>query len=121
VELRVRNGLRGTWFEADRHRLEQILLNLLLNALRALPDGGFVEISGQKMSGGEAAISVADTGRGIAPANLEKIFEPGFSTRDGSPGLGLTVCRKIAEQHGASLTAGNRAGGGAIFTLTLKR
>ena len=122
VELCLRNRLQGVWFAADRHCLEQVLLNLVLNALRAMPGGGWVEVSGQRIhegSGGAASISVSDTGPGIEAGEVARIFEPGFSTRSGSPGLGLAVSRKIVEQHGGSLSAVNRAGSGASFTLTL--
>ena len=127
VELCLRNHLHGVWFAADRHRLEQVLLNLVLNALRAMPGGGWVEISGHRISrdgihhgaAAAAAISVSDTGPGVPAGDAAKIFEPGFSTRAGSPGLGLAVCRKIVEQHGGWLAAANRAGAGASFTLTL--
>jgi signal transduction histidine kinase len=121
AELCLRNRLHGVWFSADRHRLEQVLLNLVLNAFRAMPGGGWVELSGQKIRQGEAAtasISVSDTGPGILAEDLARVFDPGFSKRAG-PGLGLTVCRKIVEQHGGSLTAGNRAGSGARFIVTL--
>lgn len=121
VELCLRNRLQGVCFPADRHRLEQVLLNLVLNALRAMPGGGWVELAGHKTQDGEgsaAAICVSDTGPGIPSEQAAKIFEPGFSTRPGSPGLGLAVCRKIVEQHGGSLAAANRAGAGACFTLT---
>jgi signal transduction histidine kinase len=130
VELCLHNQLHGVWFAADRHRLEQVLLNLVLNALRAMPGGGWVEISGQisgrrisrdgSRSGDAvaASISVSDTGPGVRAGDVTKIFEPGFSTRSGSPGLGLAVCRKIVEQHGGSLTAVNRAGAGASFMMT---
>jgi signal transduction histidine kinase len=121
VELCLRNRLQGVWFPADRHRLEQVLLNLVLNALRAMPGGGWVEVAGHRIHDGDAvaaAISVSDTGPGIHPEQTAKIFEPGFSTHSGSPGLGLAVCRKIVEQHGGSLAAANRTGAGASFTLT---
>jgi len=121
VELCLRNRLQGVWFPADRHRLEQVLLNLVLNALRAMPGGGWVEVSGHKIHHGDAtaiSISVSDTGPGIHPDQAAKIFEPGFSTRPASPGLGLAVCRKIVEQHGGSLAATNRTGAGACFRLT---
>jgi len=86
-----------------------------------MPGGGWVEVTGQQIDHGAAgavSICVSDTGPGITPAQAAKIFEPGFSTRPGGAGLGLAVCRKIAEQHGGSLAAGNRAGMGACFTLT---
>ena len=121
VELCLRNRLHSVWFPADRHRLEQVLLNLTLNALRAMPGGGWVEVAGEKIRCGDAsgvAICVSDTGPGISPEQAAKIFEPGFSTRRDGPGLGLAVCRKIVEQHGGTLIAGNRTGMGACFTLT---
>ncbi|MFZ0814001.1 MAG: ATP-binding protein, partial [Candidatus Sulfotelmatobacter sp.] len=120
VELCLRNRLQGVWFTADRHRLEQVLLNLVLNAFRAMPGGGWVEVAGHRIHDGDAAavaISVSDTGPGIHPEQAARIFEAGFSTHAGSPGLGLAVCRKIVEQHGGSLAAANRAGAGASFTL----
>jgi two-component system sensor histidine kinase FlrB len=121
VELCLRNRLQGVWFAADRHRLEQVLLNLVLNALRAMPGGGWVEISGHRIHHGDsaaAAISVSDTGPGVGMGDAARMFEAGFSTRAGSPGLGLAVCRRIVEQHGGSIAAANRAGSGASFTLT---
>jgi signal transduction histidine kinase len=118
VELCLHNRLHGVWLAADRHRLEQVLLNLMLNALRAMPGGGWVEIAGHVASG-RATVSVSDTGPGISSADFGKIFDAGFSTRPGSPGLGLAVCRKILEQHGGALVAANRTGAGASFTLTL--
>jgi signal transduction histidine kinase len=117
VQLFLCNHLHQVTLPADRHRLEQVLLNLALNALRAMPGGGWIEISGRRM-GEVASISLSDTGPGIAPSDMDRIFQAGFSTRAGSPGLGLAVCRKITEQHGGTLTAANRAGSGACFTLT---
>jgi len=62
---------------------------------------------------------VRDTGPGIVPDDLPRIFEAGFSTRPGSSGLGLAVCRRILEQHGGSITAESRPGHGATFRLRL--
>jgi signal transduction histidine kinase len=122
AELRLSNHLAGVWFDADRHRLEQVLLNLALNALRAVRQDGWVEISGRQVPPGETpaiAIRVRDSGTGIAEEAGKRLFEPGFTTRPGSPGLGLAVCRRIVEQHGGTLEAANRAGGGACFTVKL--
>ena len=119
IEISVHNRLCGVLLFADRHRLEQVLLNLVLNAVRALPGGGWIELGGHRLAEGKAAsIVVADTGPGIPAENLARIFEPGFSTRAGSPGLGLAVCRKIVEQHRGTITASSRLGWGATFTLT---
>ena len=119
VALSLQNRVAGVFFPADRHRLEQVLLNLVLNALRAMPGGGWIELGGRKVQQGRAVVLVvSDTGPGISPEHLPGIFEPGFSTRAGSPGLGLAVCRKIVEQHGGTITAGSRPACGATFTLT---
>ena len=119
VALSLQNRASGLLFSADRHRLGQVLLNLVLNALRAMPGGGWIEIGGRKTQNGKAVVLVvSDTGPGISSEHLPRIFDPGFSTRAGSPGLGLAVCRKIAEQHGGTLTADSPPGRGATFTLT---
>jgi signal transduction histidine kinase len=117
ITLSLQNAVSGLFLAGDRHRLEQLLLNLVLNALRATPAGGWVEISGRRNQGNKTVeLSVADTGSGIPDESLAKIFDPGFSTRRDSPGLGLAVCRRIVQQHGGAMHATNRGGGGAKFT-----
>jgi two-component system sensor histidine kinase FlrB len=122
VEVQVTNGLQGVTIAADRHRLEQVLLNLALNAFRFMPGGGWLAISGRE-AGGEEGVEIAlrDTGPGIPAGDLERIFAAGFSTRPGSSGLGLAVCRRIVEQHGGSICAESRAGYGATFRIRLPR
>jgi two-component system, sensor histidine kinase FlrB len=118
ITISAQNRLRGVLFAADRHRLEQVLLNLVLNAVRAMPGGGWIEIGGRVQDGGRSiAITVADTGPGISSEHLPHLFEPGFSTRAASPGLGLAVCHKIAEQHGGNIHVASPPGRGATFTL----
>ena len=128
VEMQIVNGLNGVTIHADRHRLEQVLLNLALNAFRFMPGGGWLSIRGvdRAPAGSEESdegveIVVRDTGPGIAPGDLPRIFEAGFSTRDGSSGLGLAVCHRILEQHGGSITVESRPGCGATFRLRLPR
>lgn len=116
VQLDLVNHLDGVCIAADRHRLEQVLLNLALNSFRFMPGGGCVRFAG-KMDHVRAVIEVADTGPGIAPEILGHIFEPGFTTRAGSPGLGLAVCRTIVEQHGGRISVASQPGCGAAFTL----
>lgn len=119
VTLSLQNRLQNVFLRADRHRLEQLLLNLVLNAVRAMPDGGWIELAGRAVRSGSAAeLAISDTGPGMPPADLPRIFDPGFSRRQGSPGLGLAVCRKIVEQHGGTICAANRAAGGAVFAVT---
>ena len=107
---------------ADPSRLRQAFLNLALNAFRAMKPGGRLSISiGRREEGSisEAVIAFADQGTGISTQNLERIFEPGFSTQCGSPGLGLAVTRKVFEQHGGSICVESQEGQGTTFMLTL--
>jgi two-component system sensor histidine kinase FlrB len=121
VEMQIINGLSGVVIAADRHRLEQVVLNLALNAFRFMPGGGWLSIRGRDLGGEAAEILVRDTGTGIGREDLPRIFEAGFSTRPGSSGLGLAVCRRILEQHGGSIEVESRAGHGATFRLRLPR
>ena len=118
VTLSLQNA-PGALIAADRHRLEQVLSNLVLNALRAMPEGGWIELAGRKSPCGDSVeVVVSDTGSGISAEDLPHIFDPGFSTRAGGPGLGLAVCRRIVEQHGGVLRASSSEHG-AKFTLVL--
>jgi two-component system sensor histidine kinase FlrB len=107
---------------ADPPRLQQAFLNLTLNAFRAMRPGGRLAIGMCRRAENSrplVCISLADQGSGISPENLEKIFEPGFTTQPGSPGLGLAVTRKVVEQHGGSIRVESREGVGTTFTLAL--
>ena len=107
---------------ADPSRLQQAFFNLALNALRAMKPGGTLSVSVCRHEEGPrptAVVAFEDQGAGIRPENLEKIFEPGFSTQSGSPGLGLAVTRKVIEQHGGTIRVESREGQGTTFTLTL--
>jgi len=119
VELQIVNGLRGVSIYADRHRLEQVLLNLALNAFRFMAGGGWLSIRGTDLGANGVEIAVRDTGPGIAPDDLPHIFEAGFSTRPGSSGLGLAVCQRILEQHGGTIGVESRPGEGTTFRLHL--
>jgi two-component system sensor histidine kinase FlrB len=107
---------------ADPSRLQQAFFNLALNAFRAMKPGGTLSVSistsGQD-SVSKAEVDFADQGTGIRPENLEKIFEPGFTTQCSSPGLGLAVTRTVIEQHGGTIRVISREGLGTTFTLEL--
>ncbi len=119
VQILLRNSLQGVSMMGDRHRLQQVLSNLVLNAISFMPGGGWIRIAGKASAdGGSALMEIADTGPGIAANDLGQIFVPGFSTRSG-PGLGLAVCRQIVEQHGGSIGVSSRPGAGAKFSLSL--
>lgn len=107
------------WISGDRVTLGQLLLNLLLNAAQAQPDGGEIEL-GLTAEAESATIRVADRGPGLDPEVEEHLFEPFVSTR-GSTGLGLAVCHGIARDHGGSVEGANRPDGGARFVVRLPR
>jgi signal transduction histidine kinase len=120
VRLALDQQLDGVEVEGDRHRLEQVLLNLGLNAFRFMPEGGSLKISGRVQPRGRrrsAQVEITDNGCGIDEENLQRIFAPGFTTRRGSPGLGLAVCRTIMQQHGGSIRVSSRPGTGSSFVL----
>jgi len=103
-------------------QLRQVLLNLALNSLQAMPGGGVIRVDtgliirdGQNM----ALIRIHDTGPGIPPDQLVKIFEPFYSGKPGNMGLGLAICREIITRHGGSIDAEAGPAGGTTFTILL--
>jgi signal transduction histidine kinase len=107
---------------ADPSRLQQAFFNLALNAFRAMEPGGTLSVSASRSeedSRPMVAVTFTDQGSGIRAENLEKIFEPGFTTQSSSPGLGLAVTRKVIEQHGGTVRVKSQEGRGTTFTLTL--
>ncbi len=109
---------------ADAGRIEEVVANLLDNAVKYSPRGGDIRVTGRP-SGGEIVVTVADQGIGIPEEDLERIFERFYRvSRDLAPdvhgvGLGLPVCRGIVEAHGGRIWAESPAGGGAIVSFTL--
>lgn len=121
IDILFEDWTQNARIEGDPHRLQQVFLNLAMNAFRAMPSGGALRITAQLLwNRGEKLVEIRaqDTGTGIAPQNLLKIFEPGFTTRTGSVGLGLAVCRKIVEQHGGNIRVDSSTGEGTTFVLT---
>jgi two-component system, NtrC family, nitrogen regulation sensor histidine kinase NtrY len=104
---------------ADRDQILQVLLNLVQNALDAMPRGGALGLSARAAEGGGVAFAVTDTGPGLAAADLERVFEPYFTTKEGGTGLGLAIAQRIAEEHGGRLEVASAPGAGATFTLVL--
>ena len=108
---------------ADGQKLQEVFLNLLLNAAQAMPDGsGRIAVTAREDPGSrEVEISISDTGCGIPEENLTKIFDPFFSTKEVGfgTGLGLSVAHGIVERHGGTLTVKSKVGEGSVFTIRL--
>jgi len=99
--------------------LEQVFLNLVLNAVDAMPEGGILRISSRLAEDRRLAVTFSDTGQGIAAEHLDQIFEPFFSTREEGTGLGLTVSRNVIEHHGGDISVQSAPGEGTTFTVWL--
>jgi signal transduction histidine kinase len=107
--------------DGDPEQLHQVFVNLLLNGIEAMPEGGTLEVAIR--SDGEGAgicrVCVSDRGTGIPQPVLDRIFEPFVTSKETGTGLGLAVSHRIAKEHGGTLFAANRAEGGAMFTVKL--
>jgi signal transduction histidine kinase len=103
----------------DPDQFASLLSNLLINALDATPPGGRVRVEGGATPDRRLRVSVSDSGPGIPPELADTLFTPFATTKPAGTGLGLAVARRVAEDHGGTLTAANRPGGGACFTVTL--
>jgi PAS domain S-box-containing protein len=105
-----------------RQRLLQVFQNLFQNAIQHSPPGGAVSVTAGQTVGRMGAllvVTVSDSGPGFTPEDLDRVFEPFFSRRRGGTGLGLAIVQKIVEEHGGTITARNRAEGGAAVIVRL--
>ncbi len=120
VQRETAAGAETIW--SDPYQLRQVLINLLSNAVQASAAGGRIDVR-LKLQGDGIALEIADTGKGIPKENLEKIFEPFFSTKPPGQGtgLGLFVTRGIVQKLGGSITVESRLGGGACFRVVLPK
>lgn len=130
-----RHGEARLWVLGDPDQIQQVLLNLLLNAAEAMPDGGALRLVGRRVdswSGGAVdssepihirgdwvELAVGDTGPGIRPEDLPQLFTPFFTTKDRGTGLGLFICRRIVAEHNGALTVESTPGAGTTVTLVL--
>jgi signal transduction histidine kinase/DNA-binding response OmpR family regulator len=99
-------------------QISQVILNLIVNAIEALPDGGHLELSSQQ-TGDWIEIKVKDDGPGLTPSQIEYLFEPFFTTKPAGTGLGLAISFGIIERHGGTIQVESANGAGATFTVRL--
>jgi signal transduction histidine kinase len=104
--------------EHDSDQIHQVLLNLLLNAIQAIEKKGYIEV-GLERDDDEVSIRVKDNGRGIAPQHLSNIFRPFFTTKGNGTGLGLSLARRIVEEHGGRIEVASSVGHGSKFVVTI--
>ncbi|MCZ2157058.1 MAG: hypothetical protein LC114_24710 [Bryobacterales bacterium] len=104
--------------ECDPEQLEQVLLNLMINAIEASPDGNVVEL-GAMLDGDRVCIDVVDRGHGVAAPHVDRLFDPFFTTKEHGTGLGLPVAHQIMSQMEGSLVARRNAGPGMTFRVIL--
>jgi PAS domain S-box-containing protein len=118
VEVTVNVGAGLSNVKLDPALFRRVLANLILNAVQAMPKGGGLTISALKHKD-SLIVDVQDTGAGIPPESMEKIFNPFFTTKAQGQGLGLSVCKRLMETQGGTITVSSEVGKGSTFTLTV--
>ena len=118
--ITIRQGLynKPLVCKVDAGMLKQLILNLFINAQQAMSNGGELIIRTDRQKK-QAVIQISDTGQGIAPANLPKIFDAFYSSRPQGSGLGLPTAKKIVEAHNGTITVDSELGRGTSFTIKL--
>jgi signal transduction histidine kinase len=127
IEILWEDPPQETRIMADAAQLKQLMLNLLMNAMQAMPDGGRLRIDLSIMSQsiglqGErewVVIAITDTGCGIPPGTIDRVFDPFFTTKPGGTGLGLSTCYAIAKQHGGDIEISSQENEGATVNVRL--
>jgi signal transduction histidine kinase len=104
--------------DVDPFLMQRVLTNIIGNAVQAMPEGGILRIVTRK-NGQSASIQVADTGTGIPPENISKLFEPLFSTKSRGVGLGLAIVKSIVDAHSGTITVESDVGRGSTFCIAL--
>lgn len=121
VEFRLEMPEGLPWVRGNPRDLQQVFLNLFLNAIQAMPDGGLLTVRGKTTGDGAIEVEVTDTGIGIPEENIGSVFDPFFTTKEvgtGS-GLGLAVSYGIIEKHNGSITLRSKVGEGTTFTVRI--
>ncbi len=119
IEIELHKTESLPLIEHDTRQIHQVLLNLLLNGIQAIDGGGGKVRVETGQADGYATVSVSDSGKGISPENLGNIFRPFFTTKGHGTGLGLSLARRIIEDHGGRIEVTSEIGRGSTFTLYL--
>jgi two-component system sensor histidine kinase HydH len=117
IDLNIRDGVCAASIDPDR--LTQCLLNLYLNAIEAMGDGGVLAVHCTPEGSEDLRITVSDTGKGIAPESLGKVFDPYFTTKKTGTGLGLAIVHRIIEAHQGDIKVESAPGQGSSVTIRL--
>jgi two-component system NtrC family sensor kinase len=105
--------------KADLHQLQEVFLNLTINACQAMPEGGKLTLKTVSLEDKFVEIRISDTGAGIAPQNLKNLFMPFFSTKKDGTGLGLSICYNIIKSHNGSIDVDTELNKGTTFIIKL--
>ena len=119
IEILFEKPHAAVLIHVDKELVHQVFVNLFLNAIDSMPQGGTLKVVVALKDAERVSISFLDTGPGIANEILECLFEPFATTKERGTGLGLAISRQIIDQHSGLLTAENALGGGALFTILL--
>ncbi len=118
ITIETALALDGATARLDCRQVHRALLNIVVNAFQAMPTGGTLRLTA-RADDGHLEVAIQDTGQGIAPEHLDRIFEPYFTTKEGGTGLGLALTQRIVEAHGGSITVESRPGAGSTFRVRL--
>jgi signal transduction histidine kinase len=118
IDIEFRHDLLPLEVEHDSNQVNQVLLNLLLNSIQSIDHSGKITVTVERRDG-VAAIAISDTGRGIAPEHLPHIFRPFYTTKGNGTGLGLSLARRIVEEHGGRIEVSSTLGHGSTFIVVL--
>jgi len=120
ISRELQEGLPAV--KVDEQKMIQVMINIALNAIEAMPQGGNLTFRTSKIetsAGLAVGITIRDTGTGISPDDIKNIFKPFYTTKERGVGLGLAICQKIIKEHGGSIRVKSIAGQGSVFFIRL--
>ena len=118
VEVSVEFHQESNLIQIDGNYFRRVIINLLTNAVQAMPEGGKLSVKGEKIDG-KSSITITDTGTGISEENMSKLFTPLFTTKAKGTGLGLAVCKRIVDAHNGVISVESVEGEGTSFKVLI--